>query len=288
MKIRKAVIPAAGLGTRLSPLTDFQPKEMLPVGRKPVLQYVVEELRAAGIEHILIITTQNKKSIEDYFSSSKFLSGQVFYVHQMIRPGLPYGLAYAIGLAEGFTDNEPFIVCLGDCIMKSDDLVTADSEPERTLLQRLVHTHQNHNAAATIAFEEVALEKVSRYGIAKPCGPVGEDFRLDDIVEKPSREKTPSNLAVAARYIFEPEIFSHIRQTQVGVGGELQLTDSIRSLLKSGRPVWGVTLRENEARYDIGRLTGYFRAFFDFSLADEDFGEEFRQYVTKRTNKPID
>jgi UTP--glucose-1-phosphate uridylyltransferase len=277
MKIRKAVIPAAGLGTRLLPLTKSQPKEMLPIGRKPVIQYVVEEIQSAGIEHILIITTQSKRAIEDFLGADRFVSGEVFYVRQTIQPDLPYGLAYAVGLSEGFVGNEPFLVCLGDCIVKSNS-------PD-FLLKRLIRTHETHNAAATIAFEEVPWEKVSKYGIARPGGAVGEEFHLDDIVEKPPREESPSNLAVAARYVFEPEIFSFIKQIQPGVGGELQLTDSIRSLLKSGRPVWGTKLRKDEARYDIGGFAGYFKAFFDFSLADEDFGEEFRQYVRKYVNR---
>lgn len=275
MRIRKAVIPAAGLGTRLLPLTSSQPKEMLPVGRKPVIQYVVEEIQSAGIEHILIITTQNKRSIEDYFGENRFLSGEVFHVRQVIRPDLPYGLAYAVGLSEGFVGNEPFLVCLGDCIITTNNQRTS-------LLKRLVHTHETHDAAATIAFEEVPSEKVSRYGIAKPSGSVGEEFQLDDIVEKPAREEAPSNLAVAARYVLEPEIFSYIKRTPPGAGGELQLTDSLRSLLRDERPVWGVKLGEDEVRYDIGGFAGYFKAFFDFSLADEDFGEEFRRYARER------
>jgi UTP--glucose-1-phosphate uridylyltransferase len=279
MRIRKAVIPAAGMGTRLLPLTRSQPKEMLPVGRKPVIQYVVEEIQSAGIEHILIITTQSKRSIEDYFDGNTSLSAQVFYVHQRIRPGLPYGLAYAVGLSEGFASDDPFLVCLGDCIIKPDD--SMDKMP---LLKRLIHTHETHGAAATIAFEEVSLEKVSRYGVAKPRMDTGhhantEEFQLEDIIEKPSREEAPSNLAVAARYVLEPEIFSCIKRTRPGAGGELQLTDAIKLLLKNGRAVWGVKLSKDEVRYDIGGFAGYFRAFFDFSLADEHFGEELRRYV---------
>ena len=282
MRIRKAIIPAAGLGTRLLPLTRAQPKEMLPIGRKPVIQHLVEEILSVGIEYILIITSQNKWSIKDHFDGDISLLGGVFYVYQAIRPGLPYGLAYALGLSEGFAGNDPFLVCLGDCIIKSVSSMRGQACGAPTLLERLIQTHEKHDAAATVAFEEVSPEKVSRYGIAEPGGPVGEEFRLDDIVEKPSAERSPSNLAVAARYIFEPEIFSHIKRTQPGVGGELQLTDSIRSLLKSGRPVWGVKLRKDEVRYDIGGFAGYFRAFFEFSLADEELGEEFRQYVSEK------
>jgi len=250
---------------------------MLPIGRKPVIQYVVEEIFSAGIEYILIITSQSKRLIEDYFDGSESLPGEVFYVNQAIRPDLPYGLAYAVSLAEGFAGNEPFLVCLGDCIIKNSSA--------NSLLRRLIHTHETQNSAVTVAFEEVAPEQVSRYGIARPSSIADqmfpEEFQLDDIVEKPSRQKAPSNLAVAARYVLEPEIFSYIKQTQPGAGGELQLTDAIRLLLKSGRPVWGVKLK-NEVRYDIGSFPGYFKAFFEFSLADEDFGEEFSQYMRQR------
>ncbi len=273
MRVRKAVIPAAGKGTRLLPLTRSQPKETLPVGRKPVIQYVVEEIRSAGIEHILIITTRDKRSIENCFDNNEDL----LYIHQAIRPELPYGLAYAVGISEGFVDNDPFLVCLGDCIIKSNN--------PGSLLKRLIHTHERHNAAVTIAFEEVALEKVSRYGIAKPGGTIGEEFQIHDIIEKPPSGKAPSNLAVAARYIFEPEIFSCIKQTSPGVGGELQLADSIRLLLEKGTTAWGVRLTEGEVRYDIGDFEGYFRAFLDFSLADQDFGEGFKQYVRELVSK---
>lgn len=277
MKIRKAIIPAAGQGTRLLPLTISQPKEMLPVGRKPVIQHVVDEIRLAGVEHTLIITNKSKKAIEDYFDTSDPVPGEIFYMHQIVdRPdlNLPYGLAYAIGLSEGFVNNETFIVCLGDCIMKSNS--------SNLLLKRMIQTHEMHNAAATIAFEEVPLEKVCKYGIASPLSAVGDEFQLGDIVEKPCPKKSPSNLAVAARYIFEPEIFSYIRQTPEGHGGEIQITDAIRLLLKDGRNVWGVKLQENEARYDIGGFAGYFKAFCDFALLDEEVGEEFRQYIVEQ------
>ena len=274
MRMRKAVIPAAGMGTRLLPLTVSQPKEMLPIGRKPVIQYVLEEIQSAGIEHTLIITNRNKRSIEDYFDENRLLSGEVFYMRQAIRPGLPYGLAYAVSLSEGFVGDCPFLVCLGDCIIKSDS--------SGSLLKRLIHTHETHNAAATIVFEEVSSEKVSKYGIAKPSDPIGEEFQLEDIIEKPSPEEAPSNLAVAARYIFEPSIFSYLKRTPPGAGGELQLTDSIRLLLEDGLPVWGVKLAKDEVRYDIGEFAGYFKTFFDFSIGDKDFGEEFNQYVRER------
>ncbi len=281
MKIRKAVIPAAGQGTRLLPLTRSQPKETLPIGRKSVIQHVVDEILSAGIERILIITNQDKPLIKEHFDKNRSLSRKISYIYQEVRSDLPYGLAYAIGMAEDFVGSEPFLVCLGDCIIGSDDSRT-NLGPAPALLGRLIQAYKNRNAAATIAFEEVPPERVSKYGIAKPSGTVGEDFQLTDIVEKPSRESAPSNLAVAARYLFKPEIFHYIRQTKPGLKGELQITDSIRLLLKDENPVWGVPLRKEETRYDIGGLAGYFKAFFDFAITDEEVGEEFRHYTRRR------
>lgn len=149
MKIRKAVIPAAGLGKRLLPLTRSLPKEMLPIGQKPVIQHVVDEIQLAGVEHILVITNQDKRSIEDHLNNSKSLPGEVFYMRQTLGSDLPYGLAYAVGLSEAFVGDEPFIVCLGDCIIKPEGSLHAN-----TLLKRMIHTHETHKAAATIAFEE--------------------------------------------------------------------------------------------------------------------------------------
>ncbi|MFC1713340.1 UTP--glucose-1-phosphate uridylyltransferase [Candidatus Poribacteria bacterium] len=284
MRIRKAVIPAAGQGTRLLPLTKSQPKETLPIGRKPVIQHVVDEILSAGIERILIITNQDKPLIKEHFDKNKSLSRKMSYVYQEVRPDLPYGLAYAIGLAEDFVGTDPFLVCLGDCIIGSGDQVRSDLGAAPALLERLIHTHVTHKAAVTIAFEEVSWEKVSRYGIARPRGTVEEEFQLDGIVEKPPSESAPSNLAVAARYVFEPEILHYIRQTKPGVKKELQITDSIGLLLRDERPVWGVPLRKDEVRYDIGGFAGYFRAFFDFAMTDEEVGEEFRHYARRRSN----
>lgn len=276
-KIKKAVIPAAGMGTRLLPLTRSQPKEMLPVGRKPVIQYVIEEAISAGIEYILVITTQSKKMMEDFFTTNESLIGKVYFIHQHICSELPYGLAHAISLSQGFVGNEPFVVCLGDCII--------DSEENDFLLKRMIRMYNEINAFTIIAFEEVPIEKVSRYGIAKPLlcklDKEVEEFQLEDIIEKPPVNKSPSNMAVAARYVFDPNIFSFIKRTQPGIGGELQITDSIRLCLRDGLEVWGSKLRKGEKRYDIGSLNGYFKAFFDFSIKDEEYGEDFGEYVRK-------
>lgn len=287
--VRKAVIPAAGVGTRLLPATKSQPKEMLPVGRKPTIQYVVEEIYAAGIRDILIITSQQKRAIEDHFDydvnlvewlsrSGKPLEPinhiemnvQILYTRQSV----PKGLADAIGLARSFVGDEDFIVCLGDSIIKSE-------EPG-SLLKRMMDAHKEMKAKATIAFEEVDRRDVSKYGIAKPKDGFEDIFWIEDLIEKPSIDEAPSNLAVAARYIFSPQIFDFIAQTPPGKGGEIQITDSIRLMLRAGYPILGVKLAEGERRYDIGNFKSYYEAFFDFSLSDPELGEMFRRYVLQR------
>lgn len=294
MGICKAVIPAAGLGTRLLPATKSQPKEMLPVGRKPTIQYVVEELEAAGINQILIITGQKKRAIEDHFDRDteliRFLEEkgdqelidslkheeagvQLFYTRQSEQ----LGTAHAVSLAENFADGEPFVVCLGDSIIKS-------AEPG-AFLKRLIKAHEVRNAAVTIAFQEVKREDVVKYGIAAPDPGHSEDseFRLSGLVEKPSVDEAPSNLAISARYVFGPEIFDAIRATPRR-GREYQITDSIRLLMDS-HEVWGLKLAPGEQRFDVGGFESYFKAFLTFALEDEEAGEAFRDYAVLLLNK---
>jgi UTP--glucose-1-phosphate uridylyltransferase len=294
MGICKAVIPAAGLGTRLLPATKSQPKEMLPVGRKPTIQYVVEELEAAGINQILIITGQKKRAIEDHFDRDTELlrlleekgdqalinslkheeaGVQLFYTRQSEQ----LGTAHAIRLAENFVDDEPFVVCLGDSIIKSE-------EPG-SFLKRLIKTHEARNAVVTIAFQEVKPEDVVKYGIAVPDPEHFEDseFRLSGLVEKPSVDEAPSNLAISARYVFGPEIFDAIRATPRR-GREYQITDSIRLLMDS-HEVWGLKLGPGEQRFDVGGFESYFKAFLTFALEDEEAGEVFRDYAVWLLNR---
>lgn len=290
MGIYKAVIPAAGLGTRLLPATKSQPKEMLPVGRKPTIQYVVEELEAAGINQILIITGQKKRAIEDHFDRDNDLirwleekgshdliealkheesKVQLFYTRQSEQ----LGTAHAIGLAENFVDDDPFVVCLGDSIIKCDK--------PGDFLKRLIDTHERRNASVTIAFQEVKREEVIKYGIAVPDSnrSEGPEFRLRGLVEKPDVDKAPSNLAISARYIFGPEIFDAIRETPLK-GREYQITDSIRLLMDS-HEVWGLKLGPGEKRFDVGGFDSYFEAFLTFALEDEEAGKAFRKYATQ-------
>ena len=288
MAIYRAVIPAAGLGTRLLPATKSQPKEMLPVGRKPTIQYVVEELEAAGITEILIITGQKKRAIEDHFDRDPALinclekNGKYDLVetlcHEESRVQLLYtrqseqlGTAHAIKLAESFSNGEPFVVCLGDSIIKS--------EQPGDFLKRLIDTHEKRNASVTIAFQEVRREDVVKYGIALPDPKHIEDsqFRLRGLVEKPSVDEAPSSLAISARYIFGPEIFGAIEETPQK-NGEYQITDSIR-LLMERHEVWGLKLGPGEKRFDVGGFESYFKAFLTFALEDEYVGESFMRYA---------
>ena len=288
MGIYKAVIPAAGLGTRLLPATKSQPKEMLAVGRKPTIQYVVEELEAAGVTQILIITGQKKRAIEDHFDRDPELirclqkkgnhqlieelryeeaGVQLFYTRQSEQ----LGTAHAISLAENFSNGDPFAVCLGDSIIKS--------EQPGSFLKRLMATHEKRDASVTIAFQEVKPEDVVKYGIASPDTEHIEnsEFRLKGLVEKPTVDEAPSNLAISARYIFGPEVFDAIRKTPMK-NGEYQITDSIR-LLMDYSEVWGLRLGPGEKRFDVGGFESYFKAFLTFALADEEVGESFRDYA---------
>ena len=286
-----AVVPVAGLGTRLLPATKSQPKEMLPVGTKPVVQYVVEEAAASGIRRLLFITGPGKTSIENHFDLNQELithlreTGKEVLLGELDfeRQGLEYfftrqrkqlGLGHAVLCAQGFVGEQSFVVALGDTIIGLE-------ERSRTI-SRLIEEFTRTQADAVIAFQEVPLEDVTFYGIARPRGNDGsETFALEDIIEKPSRSEAPSRLAVAARYVFRPSIFPLLRQTSPGKGGEIQLTDAIQRLIKQGGQVRGVRLTPRERRYDIGNFRSYFRAFCDFALADSQYGPELREHLRK-------
>jgi UTP--glucose-1-phosphate uridylyltransferase len=279
-----AVVPVAGLGTRLLPATKSQPKEMLPVGRKPVVQYVVEEMTRVGVQRILFITGPGKSSIENHFDLNgeliqhlresgkedlleefEFERAPVQYFYTRQRQLL--GLGHAVLCAQPFVGNQPFIVALGDSIIG----LHAQSD----IVRRMTQCFEDTGALAVVAFEEVPHDQVSNYGIAKPKTS-GEIFELADVIEKPSIADAPSNLAIAARYVFAPAIFDALAQTKPGKGGEIQLTDAIRALIQRGDKVYGMKLREGEQRYDIGNFDSYFRAFVEFALADEKHGASLR------------
>lgn len=273
--IHKAVIPAAGLGTRLRPLTFAFPKELLPVGRKPVLAHIAAELRAAGITHALFIVSERKPQIRAFFGDVYQEEGDTLpplhceYVLQLEQHGLGDALLYS----EQWVGADPFVVAFGDCLVES-------IEPAAPL-RRLIATHQAQRAGATVLAETVAWEKVSRYGVLAPemphTEPPTEPFALADIVEKPAREAAPSNFVVAARYAFQPALFDALRRAPLDVRGELNVTDPVRLLRQDGLPLWAVPLRSGEFRRDIGNFETFYAAFLRAALRDPDYGEMARR-----------
>jgi UTP--glucose-1-phosphate uridylyltransferase len=288
MPIDLAIVPVAGQGTRLLPSTKSQPKEMLPVGRKPVVQYVVEELALSGIQRLLFITGPGKTSIENHFDSNAELISflretgkeelledldferqnlQYFYTRQRRQ----LGLGHAVLCARALVGAQPFVVALGDSIIGLN--------AQSNIVQRLLEEFSRTGADAVIAFEPVPRDEVVYYGIAKPRHQASAVFELADIVEKPSVNEAPSNLAVAARYVFAPGIFDWLSRTPPGKGGEIQLTDAIRLLIQNGGKVIGMQLAADERRFDIGNFDSYFRAFIEFALADPRHGPDLREFV---------
>ena len=293
--IRKAVVPVAGPGTRLFPATKSQPKEMLPVGRKPTVQYVVEELAQAGITQVLFVTGRKKTSIEDHFDRDPDLERRVsesadglaneldttsgvkfFYTRQSQQAGN----ADAVRQAEQFVGDEPFVVAFGDTIIRN--------EGRQSLLQRMIQAHLSSDAACTLSVEEVPEDDVFRYGVVEPVSDADVDqgdFALAGVVEKPDKASAPSNLAIAPRYVFNRAIFDAIAATLPGKSGELWLTDSIGILIKQGLAVRALKLQPDERRYDIGTFETYFKAFIDFAVADERYGYMIRQYLVWKADQ---
>lgn len=290
MSITNAVVPVAGLGTRLLPATKSQPKEMLPVGKRPVVQYIVEELERNDFHRILFITGANKDSIENHFDHDPILVRHLreagkeelldeleferanlhfFYTRQRTQAGLGDAILHA----EEFSGHSPFAVALGDSIL--------GRHAESRTLSHMKEVFLENSCAAVVAFENVPLEEVHHYGIAEPdrIPQPGESFVVRDLIEKPQREEAPSQMAVAARYIFSERIFAALHETRPGKGGEIQLTDAIRLLIRSGEKVLGVTLPPNELRYDIGNFESYFKAFVEFALCDPQYGQEMRRFT---------
>jgi UTP--glucose-1-phosphate uridylyltransferase len=280
MRVRKAVIPAAGLGTRFLPATKAQPKEMLPVVDKPAIQYVVEEAVRAGIDDILMITGRGKRTLEDHFDRNVELEQELEHrgkfdalkeiraladladIHY-VRQGEALGLGHAVSVARKHVGNNPFVVLLGDDII--DDRVP--------LLEGMIETYERLDSSV-IAL--MAVDDPSLYGCAR-CEQVdGNLVRITELVEKPKREDAPSNLAVMGRYVFTPEIFDALAQVQPGVGGEIQLTDAIALLLKD-QDVYGYTF--SEGRYDTGKKLDYLRATVELAARREDLGPEFREFL---------
>ncbi len=286
-KVRKAVFPAAGLGTRFLPATKAQPKEMLPLVDKPLIQYGVEESVRSGIRNIIIVTGRGKSAIEDHFDVSfelenllarrkrKDLLANVRHVSDMIdvsyiRQKEALGLGHAVLRARDLVDQEPFAVVL------SDDVIDAP----KPCLQQLLDVY-NEYGASVLALMEVPHDRISAYGVvaAEPVpfnGTSDRLYRVTDLVEKPPADQAPSNLAIIGRYILTPDIFESIEQGQPGAGGEIQLTDALRHLLSS-RPIYGY--RFEGKRYDAGDKLGFLQATVEFALARPDLGGKFRDYI---------
>jgi UTP--glucose-1-phosphate uridylyltransferase len=281
MRVKKAVIPAAGLGTRFLPATKAQPKEMLPIVDKPAIQYVVESAVAAGINDILIITGRDKRTLEDHFDRSFELehrleqAGKLAELREVraisdmanihyIRQKEPKGLGAAVALAEPHVADEPFAVLLGD------DIITSGN-----LLEHMIETYDRYGRSVLAAME-VPRSAISLYGAIEPEFVEESIVRVLSVVEKPAPENAPSNLAAIGRYVLTPEIFDALRQTQPDKGGEVQLTDAI-NLLAHQQTVYAYVFEG--VRYDIGKKLDYLRATVELASDREDLGPEFRQIL---------
>lgn len=291
-KIRKAVIPAAGYGTRFLPATKATPKEMLPIVDKPTIQYIVEEALASGIEDILIVSGHGKRAIEDHFDSAPELEAQLrkkgkddllklvqetadINVHY-IRQRYMRGLGDAILCAKAFMGDEPFAVLLGDDVVY---------HPEKPALQQLIDVY-DETGGSVLGCQQVPQEKVSSYGIVSGEQVTGNNrlLRVHDMVEKPDVKDAPSRFAVLGRYIIKPEIFSILETTQPGKGGEIQLTDALKVLAKQD----AVYAYDFEGlRYDVGDKLGFLKATVEFALRRDDLGAPFRAYLKDIVEKGL-
>ena len=283
-KVRKAVIPAAGWGTRFLPATKAMPKEMLPIVDTPTIQYIVEEAVASGIEEICIITSGTKKAIEDHFDKTYELedilakSGKTALLVQVqqisnlaslvaIRQKEPKGLGHAIACARSFVGDEPFAVLLGD------DVVYNDGTP---CLKQLIDVYEQYGASV-LGVQTVAPAEISKYGCVDGMQLTDRIYRVRTMVEKPKADEAPSNVAVLGRYIITPEVFAHLEKTAPGAGGEIQLTDALRTLAAE-QEMYAYDFVGR--RYDVGDREGYLEATVEFALRREDLRGPFLNYLT--------
>ncbi|MED4224257.1 UTP--glucose-1-phosphate uridylyltransferase GalU [Neobacillus cucumis] len=281
-KVRKAIIPAAGLGTRFLPATKAMPKEMLPIVDKPTIQYIVEEAVASGIEDIIIVTGKGKRAIEDHFdmameleenliSKKKFdLLDKVHYATNLadihyIRQKEPKGLGHAVWCARNFIGNEPFAVLLGDDIVQG----------ETPCLRQLIN-HYEETYSSVIGVQSVPDQETHRYGIIDPSSQDGRLYQVNNFVEKPKPGTAPSNLAIMGRYVLTPEIFMFLEQQEKGAGGEIQLTDAIQKLNQIQR-VFAYDFEGK--RYDVGEKFGFVKTTVEFALEHEDLHDEMVDYL---------
>jgi UTP--glucose-1-phosphate uridylyltransferase len=283
-KIRKAVFPVAGLGTRFLPATKAMPKEMLTVVDRPLIQIAVDEAKNAGIEHFIFVTGRNKSVIEDHFDKQYELestlrkrgksveldlleqdlpaAGQISFTRQQE----PLGLGHAIWCARHLVGNEPFAVMLPDMLMKA----------EPGCLSQMIDVYENRNGGNVLAVEETSWEQVHRYGIVAPSNWLGNHFQISEMVEKPLRDAAPSNLMISGRYILQPEIFDKLEKQTVGAGGEIQITDAMTQLLKT-QPFYG--LKYIGTTYDCGDRIGFLTANVALSLEHETLGPSFKRVL---------
>jgi len=284
MKINKAVIPAAGLGTRFLPATKAQPKEMLPIVDKPTIQYVIEEAAEAGIEDILIITGRNKRAIEDHFDRSIELEimlkekgkddelNKIIQISELanifyIRQKEPLGLGHAVLCARQFVGNEPFAVLLGDDVVEAR--VPCIGQMAEVYAQK---------KQTVLGVQQVGWDNVHKYGIVDCGGDSGPLVRVNQLAEKPSRSEAKSDLAVLGRYIIDPEIFAILEVTAPGSGGEIQLTDAL-NVLAAKQPVWAYTFEGR--RYDVGDRLGFLEATIEFALRREDLAPGLIEFLDR-------
>lgn len=282
MRVKKAIIPAAGLGTRFLPATKAQPKEMLPIVDKPTIQYIIEEAVASGIEEILIITGRNKRAIEDHFDKSIELEYQlqqngkedvlkmvqdisnlanIYYIRQKE----PKGLGHAISCAKTFVGNEPFAVMLGDDVVDS----------EVPCLKQLIDCYEEYNTSI-LGVQEVPLSEVYKYGIVDGASIADRVYKVKDVIEKPNTSEAPSNIAILGRYIITPRIFDILENTKPGKGGEIQLTDALKTLI-SEEDMYAYNFKGR--RYDVGDKEGFLEATVEYALKRDDLKKTFMQYL---------
>lgn len=285
MKIKKAIIPAAGLGTRFLPATKAQPKEMLPIVDKPTIQYIVEEAVKSGIEDIIIVSGRGKRAIEDHFDKSYELEDQLIKKDKMkmleeiqdisnladihyIRQKEAKGLGHAIATAKKFIGNEPFAVLLGD------DIVKTDGTPA---LKQLTEAFEKYRGSV-VGVQQVPESEVSKYGVVAPQGSTSEPnlMQVSDLVEKPKKEEAPSNYAIMGRYVLTPEIFDILETLPPGAGGEIQLTDAIKELNKK-QAVYACEFTGD--RYDVGDKFGFIKATIEFALDRPDLKDQLQEYL---------
>jgi UTP--glucose-1-phosphate uridylyltransferase len=284
MKVKKAIIPAAGLGTRFLPATKAQPKEMLPIVDKPSIQYIIEEAVASGIEDIIIISGRNKRAIEDHFDKSVELENELkrkgshdlleivenisnlANIHY-IRQKEPKGLGHAIYCAKSFIGNEPFAVLLGDDIVDS----------ETPCLKQLIDVYNKYKTTI-LGVQKVPEKDIPKYGIVDSIHLEDRVYKVNDLIEKPKKEKAPSNIAILGRYIITPKIFQYLENATPGAGNEIQLTDALKSLSQV-EAMYAYDFIGK--RYDIGNKLTFLEATVEFALKRDDIKEAFKKYLQK-------